>query len=333
MEVGQAIRIVMTDASGVGHARRVAVDIAERIGFDPDGVSRVALVVTEAASNLIKHAGGGDVLVQTLAHDDQRGIEVLTLDRGRGIADLAVAMRDGYSTSGTPGTGIGAIARQASRFDLYTRAGGGVVLLARLWRGDVPELPMRVGAINVCHPTEEISGDAWAIDTGRARTRLLVADGLGHGPLAADAARAARDVFRARPNDSPAQLLQYMHDALRPTRGAAVGLASIDAERGVLCFAGVGNIAGTIDDAGTTRSVVSHHGTLGHDARKFQEFNYPWPQGALFVMHSDGIDTRWRIDSWPGLGQRDPTLIAAWLYRDHKRPNDDATVVVLRGVS
>jgi hypothetical protein len=215
-------------------------------------------------------------------------------------------------------------------FDVHSRAGNGAVLLARVWNAAPPALPMQVGGVSVCHPMEKICGDAWSVDVGRLRTRMIVADGLGHGPLAAEAARVARNVFDTQPGDSPAQLLERIHAALAATRGAAVAIAIIDTDRRLARFAGIGNISTTIEHNGTTRSAVSHHGTLGHDARRIQEFTYPFPAGALLLMHSDGIDTRWRLASSPGLSSRDPTVIAAALYRDHQRGRDDATVAVLR---
>jgi anti-sigma regulatory factor (Ser/Thr protein kinase) len=332
MEVGQSQsrRIEVSDASGVGHARRVITDIAQRHGLDANRVSDVAIVVTEVASNVLKHGGGGELLVQTISQGGARGVEILGLDRGPGFRDLSAAMRDGYSTAGTPGTGIGAIARQSSEFDIHSRAGEGVVLLARVWDAQPEATRVRVGAVNVCHPREEISGDAWAFAATRDGARVMVADGLGHGPLAAEAAQTARAIFIAHAGDAPAVALERMHGALTATRGAAAAVATFDCEARVVRFAGVGNIAGSVEDETSTRNFVSHHGVVGHDARRFQEFTYPWPRGAIIVLHSDGIDTHWRLAASPGLAMRDPAVIAGAIYRDHRRERDDATVVVLK---
>ena len=335
MEVSTATRIEITDHSGIGHARRVASDLGLRAGFDELDTGKLAVVVTEAASNMLKHCGRGQILLQSLALDAARGIEVLAIDAGRGIPDVGKALRDGYSTRGTPGTGIGAIGRQASQMDLYSRAGEGTVLVARLWRGPAkaPELAGCLGGVNVCHPAESVSGDSWAADLGRLRSRVMIADGLGHGSGAATAARAAVEVFTAHPNDSPADLLSRMHAALAATRGAAVAVALVEHDRGLMRFAGLGNVCGMVDNAGVSRSMVSLHGTLGHDARRFQEFSYPWAPGSLLVMHSDGLSSRWNLADSPGLSQRHPSVIAGALYRDHQRGRDDATVVVLRDLS
>ena len=327
-----SVRLAIGDASAVGHARRIASELAGHLGFDRTGVGTVALVVTEAASNLVKHAGEGEILLQPLAADGARGLDVIALDRGPGIADAARAARDGFSTSQTPGTGLGAILRAAARSDLYTQPGAGAAVFARLWAGPakLPERRAEVGGVCVCHPDEEISGDDFALHDDGERVRLVLADGIGHGLGAAEAARAALDVFHAEPRAPLVELLDRMNRALAPTRGAAVGLAEIDRARRLVRFAGVGNTAGTIVAETGTRSVVSQHGTVGREARRLQEFTYPWPEEALFVMHSDGISSRWSLDRAPGLAARRAALIAGVLYRDFARGRDDATVVVVR---
>jgi anti-sigma regulatory factor (Ser/Thr protein kinase) len=324
--------VQVADTSGVGQARRAASDLAQSLGFDAAGVGRVALVVTEAASNLVKHAGGGELLLHPLRGEHPLGIDVLALDRGPGIDDVARATRDGFSTGGTPGTGLGAIRRNSSIADLYTRPGAGTALFARLAAQlPQPRRGMEVGAVNVCFPGEHVSGDAFAIAEEGERLQVLVVDGLGHGQGAADAAHAACALFRAESMLAPAELLARMHRALAGTRGAAVAIAEIDRGREVVRFAGIGNVAGSIVQDGVSRSTVSLYGTLGHDARRFQEFTYPWSRDALVVLHSDGISARWSFDDAPGLASRRATLIAGVLYRDFGRGRDDATVVVLRG--
>jgi hypothetical protein len=76
--------------------------------------------------------------------------------------------------------------------------------------------------------------------------------------------------------------------------------------------------------------MVSYNGTVGHEVRKIQEFTYQWPQQGLLVMHSDGLKTQWRLDRYPGLMHKHPSLIAGVLYRDFNRGRDDVTVLVAR---
>lgn len=321
----------ITESSAAGEARRQASALARRLGLDDITCGRIALAVTEAATNLVKHASGGEIVLRPLEDDPVAGVEVLALDRGPGMADLGRCLRDGFSTAGTLGAGLGAIARQAQLFEVHSHPGVGTALLARLWSTLPPLGILETGAVHLPKPGEPVCGDAWAVEELPGSSLVLVADGLGHGPLAAEASRAAvcglRDRVRA---GGPAELLRLLHGVLRPTRGAAVAVAEIRHAEREVCFAGVGNIAGTICTGGVTRSMVSHNGTLGHEARKFQEFVYPFPSGALLVMHSDGLATQWRLDRYPGLESGHPGLTAAVLYRDFTRGRDDVTVVAVR---
>jgi anti-sigma regulatory factor (Ser/Thr protein kinase) len=332
MEVTEHALLDIRDASGAGHARRMAADLAQGLGFSAEEIGRLGIVVTETATNLVKHGRGGELLLRTLRSNGTRGVGLLALDRGPGFANLAEALRDGYSSVGTPGTGLGAIRRLSTLFDIYSVPGAGTALVATLWPGAPPASapgPIASG-INVAYPGEPVSGDAWALRVGPERTVVLMSDGLGHGALAAAASEAAVGIFRQRLTLGPSEILEHIHDALRPTRGAAVAITEIDSGHGVVHFAGVGNIAGTILADGRTWSMVSHHGTAGHDVRKIQKFSYPWPKGATLVLHSDGLISHWSFDHHPGLAARHPMLIAGILYRDFRRGRDDASVVVLR---
>ncbi|HKA28425.1 MAG TPA: ATP-binding SpoIIE family protein phosphatase [Candidatus Binatia bacterium] len=335
MEVTEHALLEIRDTSSAGHARRMAVDLAEDIGFPEAEIGRLGIVVTEAATNLVKHGGGGELLLRTLGSNGTRGIGLLALDRGPGFANLAEAMRDGFSSAGTPGTGLGAIRRLSTMFDIYSIPGAGAALMATVWPGTPPaQAPgLLASGINVAYPGEQVSGDAWALRITPERTVVFVSDGLGHGAIAAAASEAAIGIFRERAGLRPPEILEYVHEGLRPTRGAAVAITEIDRGQGVIRFAGIGNIAGTILLEGRTWSLVSHHGTAGHDVRRIQEFSYPWPSGATLVLHSDGLVSHWTLDHHPGLATRHPMLVAGILYRDFCRGRDDTTVVVLREAS
>ena len=321
------------EATGVGRVRRAAVALAEALGFDSEDVARVALVATEAGTNLVKHAGHGEVLLQGAARPGRRSVAVLALDRGPGIANVTHALTDGVSTRGTTGTGLGAITRLATRFDVHSVPGVGTAVMAVVApAGETAGAEdFDVGGVCVPYPGETACGDGFEIAGSDGRRTVLVTDGLGHGSGAAEATARAADLFADATNRAPAEIVGRLHEGMRATRGAAAAVADVDARRGVVRYCGVGNIAATIIDDGATRSLVSHHGTLGHDARRIAEFQYPWSAGALLVLHSDGLTSHWTLDRHHGLASRAALLIAAVLYRDFRRPRDDATVVVLRG--
>lgn len=327
IERGASLEIKLSDPSGAGEVRRAVVSLAARLGFGEVEREQAAIVATEIATNVVKHGGGGRVLVRRLGDDGRPGIEVVAVDAGPGISDLARATADGFSTSGSPGTGLGAGARLSASFEIYSTRGAGTTVCARL--GAAAPKGARVGVVCVPKPGEVVCGDEWGVVRAGATATLMVADGLGHGPLAADASRAAVAVLAENAGRSPVEILEAAHAALRPTRGAAVAVAAVDFAARSIRYAGVGNVAGAIAGAGEAKQMVSHNGTVGHDARRIQEFVYPIPPGGRVVMHSDGIGTQWRLDKYPGLWLRDPSLVAGVLYRDFCRGRDDATVVVL----
>jgi anti-sigma regulatory factor (Ser/Thr protein kinase) len=329
VEVAGERVIAVADRGHVAGARRAASELARGIGFGEKDLGRVAIVVTESATNLVKHACGGEILVQAIRHDRRCWVDVLVLDRGPGIPNVDEALRDGFSTRGSPGNGLGAILRQSDHCDIHSAPGIGTAVLARVAAG---ERRKDVGVGGVCVPKsgQDVCGDGWAVAHDSDRVRVLLTDGLGHGPLASEASKLAREVFLERPRLELAELVGLMHAALRATRGAALAVADVDRGRGIVQYAGVGNVSAAILAGDESRSMVSMHGTVGHDLRKIQQFQYPWPAGALLVMNSDGLVSSWSLDRYPGLVSRAPSLIAAILYRDFHRGRDDTTVVVLR---
>ncbi|WP_446744113.1 SpoIIE family protein phosphatase [Silvibacterium acidisoli] len=328
-----AIPITAADATQVGQARRQAALLGQAIGMDELRLGELGIVVTEAARNLAVHAKAGEIVLSPWEFERSTGIDIFALDRAAGIADINDAMRDGYSTAGTAGEGLGAMQRLASTLQIFSQPGHGTALFARLLRdtneGAQPD-PYKAACICVPYPGEHVCGDAWSAVHTADRSVYIVADGLGHGPLAADASQEAIRVFHEVADRQPEGILAAIHLALSKTRGAAVAVAEILPKARVLNFAGAGNIAGVIYSEGKTRSMVSMNGTVGHTVARFQQFAYEWAQKSTLIMHSDGIATRWNLDQYPGIAMRHPGMTAALLYRDFARGRDDATVLVSR---
>jgi len=326
------ITLAVQDQSQVSETRRRATEMAQRQGFGDIDSGRVALVATELATNILKHGGGGEVLVGAYGEGPDSGIELIALDRGPGIANLAASFADGYSTAATAGKGLGAIVRQSHFVDFASWPGNGTAILARLKKGPLSEGfrdTSQIGAVSVPKLGEDICGDSWSVSVGPDETTLLVADGLGHGPDAAEAAVEAVRLFHRFNGHRTSVLLEYIHGGLRATRGAAVSVARFQPGSGKMIYSGVGNIVGVIAANGELRRMVSMPGTAGHNARKIQAFEYPFTAG-LVILHSDGIASSWTLDRYANLAARHPTLIAAVLYRDLTRRRDDATVLVAK---
>ena len=325
------LSVAVSGQSQIGEARRAAARMAEEAQLGETERGAVGVVVTELASNLSKYATNGRILLQVLRRSSGACVEVLAIDSGPGMLDVERCLRDGFSTSGTPGTGLGAVRRMATEFDIHSTPGAGTVVLARVGAqcGRPAEHGYQWAAVSAPAPNEMVCGDAWRVAERDGEIALLVADGLGHGPLAAEAADLAADVFDAGAFDSPGELVERAHRALGGSRGAALAAAHL-ARNGVVRYAGVGNIAGSLVTSSQSRGMASQNGTVGVQMRKAQQLAYDWPERALLIMHSDGVSNRWSLDAHEGLIGRHPAVVAAVLLRDFGRGRDDATVVVVR---
>lgn len=334
MEIGRLTRrVTVRDQSDAGNVLHLARQAAESARFDATLRGRASIVAAEMASNVLKHSTtGGEILINALVPPAGVGIiEVVSTDRGPGMSNPAAAMEDGYSTAGSRGSGLGAIRRQSSYFEIHSVAGRGTAVLARIaangarsWHPNFD-----IGAVSVPKDGADVSGDGWAVAKLPTGIQLVVIDGLGHGLLAADAANLAIKTYQTAAGRQPIEVLQALHEPLRATRGATVGVATLDADGRVVTFAGVGNIGAALVTPSRHRWLVSLNGTIGREPVRFRQFETEWDPDAVLVAHSDGLTTRWRLDQ-PGLAAKDPTLVAAVLFRDFARQLDDVTVVVIK---
>ncbi|VVO58927.1 hypothetical protein PS838_00683 [Pseudomonas fluorescens] len=315
------------DSSQIGHARRTAQQLAEKHGFDTTDAGRVALVTTELASNILKHATHGELHLRVLPRASGAGIEILAVDRAQGF-DVHACLTDGFSTGGTQGIGLGAVSRQAEVFDVYADARG-AVLLTRLYPRSDKAPDRRIGISQHALHHDPACGDVWHLAFDGPRISALVIDGLGHGEEAERAARAGERVFALSPFASPLLLLEDIHHAMIGTRGGALAIAQFDGNGSALRFVGIGNIGGSLIAPDKSRGLASHPGIVGGQYRKAQPFDYAQVNGQLLILYSDGLQSRWNLQDYPGLVHRHPAVIAAILHRDFCRGRDDVTVLVI----
>lgn len=317
------------DPSRVGEARRHVAALCRELEFDEVTSGQAAIIVNELGSNLCKHARKGQLWIAA-RKENVPEIEILSVDDGPGIGNLPLAMRDGFSTAGSPGTGLGAVQRLATDFDIHSESGKGTVILARLRKAPDTGRAFKWGVVALPAPGQSVCGDSWGIALEGSRAALLVADGLGHGEYAAQASLAAVDVFARQPFADMKSALEDSHAVLRMTRGAAVTRVHLDAQENALLVAGAGNVAIRVVSGVFNRSVLVQNGTVGVQMRRVEETRMDWPAHALVVCHSDGLQSRWPPEAITALIGRDPTLAAAVLVRDYGRGRDDVTVLVMR---
>ena len=329
------VPILVQEETQPGSARREAARLAAMEGMGAEDVGRVSLVVTEAAKNLVKHGRGGEMLLRGSRVAASSSIDVLALDKGKGMSDVDGCMRDGFSTAGTSGTGLGAMQRISDLFEVYSVPGEGTVVYCRISSGEPAPLAspfehMISGVVMVPIAGETKCGDGWAERHTASHSIFMVVDGLGHGPGAAEAAEEAIAAFHRIESPNPVDILDEAHHCLRKTRGAALSVAAIDHEARKVRFAGIGNVAGAIVTASKSQSMVSHNGIVGHSAARIQDFSYDWPSAATLTMTSDGITSQSNLMKYPGIAAHSPLVAAALIYRDFSRRRDDATVLIAR---
>lgn len=320
--------VAVRDSSRVGQARRLARRLAEGQGAPIELSERAALIATELATNLATHAGGGEIHVRASATE----VEIVSVDRGGGM-DAKKAFRDGYSTAGTGGTGLGAVRRLSRTIDFDTGPGGTVLVCRLTSSGEARR--QRAAGLVAPHPGEARSGDGLLLGREAGREVAIVVDGLGHGELASSEQLAALDAIAASPDGlDPVALLARMHEVMSRAGGAAASVAVIEPKKGALTFAGIGNVAGRLlHPDGRSSSLVTVGGIVGRDPFRARAQKHEWHPGSVLVMHSDGLTARWQPKDYPWLRRRDPALLAGVLMRDFRRPRDDASVLVVREVA
>jgi anti-sigma regulatory factor (Ser/Thr protein kinase) len=321
--------ITVDHVSAVGSARRAASALTLRLGLGEVRSHQVGLVVSELAGNQIKHAGSGSLLLRARRTDaGDAAVEVLAVDSGPGMRDVAAAMRDGVSSSGTLGIGLGTLPRVASSWDVYSAPGDGTVVAAT-FAATRDGVPWAAGPTGVTRAMtgQQVCGDSIAVRSDGGVVSVLLADGLGHGPLAAAASREAVRTFLRAPAGPPAALLAAVRRALVGTRGAAVSVAQPVGDH--VRYAGLGNIAAFQRGPGRARGLLGQPGIAGSGSQPLREAVYPAERPGVLVLHSDGLTDRMNLDGHPGLLTRTPLVIAGVLLRDYGVRRDDASVVVV----
>ena len=324
-----AVWIPVEDESAPGYVRRAAGARARSLGFTEERAGEIAIAASELSTNLFRHAVRGMMLLRVRRGATASALELFSIDSGPGFEDLSIIMRDGESTGGTLGIGLGAVRRFSTSFDAHSVPGRGTIIVATFGVSDqVPDVRTAGGLARPMNG-ETVCGDAWAQRSADGKVTVMLADGLGHGELAAIAGREAVRAFVAEGGDhSLTAIMRRLNDALRSTRGAAVGLLHIDRAAKSGRFVGIGNIAAWIDDGIRRNGLVSTPGIVGSFTKRVRELEFAVPDGAIAVMHSDGLTSKWNLSAYPGLRSRDPRLVAATLLRDAGIHHDDASVVV-----
>jgi len=343
--------LLIEDESDIGECRRKGVVFAKQIGFNDVENGEVAIMITELVSNVIKHGGGKGVFLMCRIKDKifGTGLEFWCCDYGKGFKNIDQAMKDGYTNSTSLGIGLGAIFRFSDEFvinpeksndlnELFSerRNDFTTCLLTRKWlqksKWNGLNKNLLIGVSSRSKPGEQINGDTYVITHLSDKvTVAAVVDGLGHGKEANLASQLAKERLLANSEKSVDEMIQLVHQTLRGTRGATIGIIRIDTGNNTLIFSGIGNIEGQIYSKPKKTNLMSYGGIVGHNIRTPRSFEFDFYNGDNVCLYSDGIISRWQYDEIDWL--QDPQKNAEYIVNKYSRISDDATVLIIRYIT
>lgn len=328
--------VKIEERSIISYAKREIHLELVRAAFSERKVAEIDLIVSEMTSNVMKHAGGGELLYRNSDEGEHSKFEVICIDKGPGMADPIRMMKDGFSTTGTLGQGLGAIERLSDFSQVYSIPGWGTIVYSvvskqpmKYRKGESPDLTVR--ALCVSKPREQVCGDGYRIKRTTGDVRIFFADGLGHGPEAKTAVDTAGEFFMESDEESPVEIIREMHEKVRKTRGLVTSVAVFDKATFQWKVCGVGNIGVRVYTGLDVKNYMSFNGTVGLNIpRSLKDSVFDVGANQHLIMSSDGLRSRWGVAQYPAIFRYDNTILAAALYRDNVRGNDDASVLIAK---
>lgn len=304
-------------------------------GFSAARTAELDIVVAEITSNLHKYAVDGEILMGLVGEGEDQYIELISIDSGPGMNDAGRMITDGYSTTNSMGHGLGSIKRLSDKFEIYSLKGWGTIVLSRIFKNPPSRLSlapkMDIRGIVVAKPGEQLSGDGFYYELDNNTARIFIADGLGHGADANHAVAEGIKAFRACLFDSPVDILRYLHQAVRKTRGMVGAVILFDFDKKAWKLAGIGNLSAKLVSVAGSKNHISYNGIIGHNipnTMNDQQLSAGDYQMAIFC--SDGIKSRWDTSRYTGINKYDLTILAAALYKDFARRTDDMSVIICK---
>lgn len=327
--------IEVAHSSDVILARQEAKVLAARIGFDDTLSEEIALVVSELASNLVRHANAGRLILTNVTNGSRCGIQIESLDAGPGIADVEQALTDGFSTVDSLGYGLGTVNRLVDELDITSNLKTGTHILCRRWIRQydlvIENCPLEFGAATRPHPRMQgINGDAFIIKKWNGTALVGVIDGLGHGQWAQRASHTARKYIESHFDQPLKDIFLGVARACRATRGVVMALAQFDLAYQKLSFASIGNIEARVFGSPEPLKFVIRRGIIGLNAPSPIVTEHTWHPNNIMILHSDGVKTHWGKADFHEMADESATVIAHHLLREFAKDEDDATVVVIR---
>jgi serine phosphatase RsbU (regulator of sigma subunit) len=206
-------------------------------------------------------------------------------------------------------------------------------LLSRVYcnkpSGKLKEENLLCKAVTVAMKGETFCGDAWYKKVTRDHIKIMLCDGLGHGIHANLAVNEAINAFKLCPHNHPVDILRFMHDMIKKTRGMVATVIVYDIKKKEWRICGVGNISIRLSNAINSKRHTSYNGIVGHNIpNTMNDHVFSDEQIKSFTLCSDGITSKWDLAKYPMIQKYDLAIQAAALYKDFGRKTDDMSVIL-----
>lgn len=309
--------------------------LAIKAGFNETKLGETDIIVAEMAGNLVKHAAEGIILARRIEQEGLKGLEIISIDKGPGIADIGRMMTDGMSTKNTLGHGLGAIKRLSDFFQVYSQKEWGTIMIARIFEEKPPQYrkpsTIQVGTVILPKPGETECGDAFFWKKQDESIQFFLGDGLGHGHDAAEAAKVAGDAFLICPDDDPPSIIRYISQSVRKTRGLVGTVVAFNKDERKWRICGVGNIMTKIMGGNNSKTHISYNGIIGLNLpNTLNSLEIEYEKEQVLLMCSDGIRSRWDLGKQPGILRYDLSILASSIFKDYSRHTDDSSVAACK---
>jgi len=283
---------------------------------------------SEIAINAVRHAKQGTATVKRTAND--KGVEVTIEDSGQGITDLTQVFKDGYSTYGSLGLGLGAARRSVDEMLFNKNDNSGLSITLRTYL-PIPEEEIDIGAISFSATNESYNGDAYVIKEYSGENILIgVFDGAGTGQKAAISSTIASEAIK-RNYKLPLDELVILADKLikQSLCERTVEMCLLRLTPDTLECAAIGNVS-VFSRTEPKITFPIQNGSAGMVLpNPVHVTTHPRPKTFFFALHSDGINNR-NIEDFINV-THSSHYIAQNIFDNLAINHDDATLVVIKG--
>lgn len=324
-----------TDRSYFAILKKEIHAIAKQAGLNDKRAGETDLIVAEMATNLVKHGGGGNLLVKIIEENKIPGIEIISIDNGHGMADVNKMIADGTSTKQTLGLGLGTMKRLSNFFQVYSLKDWGTIVLSRIFSKEIPPYskPPRaeIKSVVIPKPGETACGDGFYSVTTKDHVKIFLGDGLGHGIEADEVVQKAGAAFKECEETNPCEIISYINTSVRKTRGLVGSVAVLNTKEKTWRLCGVGNITARISGPSFMKNYMAYNGIIGLNVPKtLNAQEVPYEKGQNLILCSDGIKTRWDMLKYTAITRYDLSILCAAILKDYTRNTDDASVATVK---